>query len=104
MLGNLLDNAGKWARSRVRVAARAAEDDPAQLEITVEDDGPGIAADRLAEVVNRGVRLDESVPGSGLGLAIVQDGARLHGGRLALEASAGLGGLRAVLRLPAAPR
>lgn len=104
MLGNLLDNAGKWARSRVRVVARPAEDDPAALEITVEDDGPGIAADRLAEVVNRGVRLDESVPGSGLGLAIVQDGARLHGGRLSLAASARLGGLSARLRLPAAPR
>ena len=111
MLGNLLDNAGKWARSQVRLEVRGIGDGPlqaadgaaAQLEITVEDDGPGIAPDRLSAVVDRGVRLDESVPGSGLGLAIVQDGARLHGGDLLLEASAALGGLRAVLRLPVAP-
>ncbi|MDL5034686.1 sensor histidine kinase [Pelomonas sp. APW6] len=98
MLGNLLDNACKAARQRVVVhAVRAGR----QLRVTVDDDGPGIPADRQAEALRRGARLDESTPGSGLGLAIVQELAALYGGSLALGSSA-LGGLQATLVLPAA--
>lgn len=101
MLGNLLDNAGKWAKGRVLLCARAA---PAQqVVITVDDDGPGLDSRELEAVLTRGERLDETVPGSGLGLSIVRDLVQLYGGELALERSA-LGGLRVSLRLPAAPQ
>jgi signal transduction histidine kinase len=101
MLGNLLDNACKWARSSVRVQAQA-EGKPGlapQISVSIEDDGPGIDAVQRMRAVERGVRLDEAVPGTGLGLAIVQDLAALYGGQLRLE-KAELGGLRAVLTLP----
>ena len=98
MLGNLLDNACKWAAHRVDVRLSAVS---GQVRIVVEDDGPGLAADEREAVFARGVRADEEVPGSGLGLAIVRDLARLYGGDARLEESAG-GGLRAVLALPAA--
>lgn len=101
LLGNLLDNACKWASGAVRVSAASVDDGPMpQLLLAVEDDGPGIEAGQRAAVVARGARLDESVPGSGLGLAIVQELAGLYGGRLTLGTSP-LGGLRAELRLPA---
>jgi signal transduction histidine kinase len=97
MLGNLLDNACKWARHRVQVGAlRQAEN----LQITIDDDGPGLAAQQRNAVLARGVRADERVPGSGLGLAIVDDLARVYGGQITLTDSP-LGGLRAVLLLPA---
>ncbi|WP_029009338.1 sensor histidine kinase [Azospirillum halopraeferens] len=99
MLGNLLDNACKWADTRVRVTV--APDPAAGLVVTVEDDGPGLAPGQRAAVLAPGVRLDEAVPGSGLGLAVVTDVAGLYGGTLALEDSA-LGGLKATVRLPAA--
>jgi len=98
MLGNLLDNACLWARSRVQVNAQRSA---GQLLITLEDDGPGIASAQRSAVLARGVRLDESTPGSGLGLAIVTDLAQLYGGTLALDESA-LGGLLVRLKLPAA--
>ncbi len=103
MLGNLLDNACKAARQRVVVRASR---EGRQLRVTVEDDGPGIPADRQAEALRRGGRLDESTPGSGLGLAIVQELAALYGGSLALDggsvgAVGSLGGLQATLLLPA---
>lgn len=98
MLGNLLDNACKWARARVSLDV-ALEGD--WLLLAVEDDGPGLDDSTREQVVRRGVRADEQRPGSGLGLAIVDDLAGLYGGELRLEA-ADLGGLRAVLRLPAA--
>ncbi|WP_263770513.1 sensor histidine kinase [Propionivibrio soli] len=98
MLGNLLDNACRSARSEIRVAARR---DGSWLRITVDDDGPGIAPEQREAVLQRGVRLDESRPGSGLGLAIVVELAQLYGGGLTLEAS-DAGGLRACLSLPAA--
>jgi signal transduction histidine kinase len=99
MLGNLLDNACKWAAARVKVRADAAAEQV--LQIAIEDDGPGLPAARRAEVLERGRRLDEQVPGTGLGLAIVADLAQLYGGRLILDAAAD-GGLRALLILPAA--
>jgi signal transduction histidine kinase len=98
MLGNLLDNACRSARSLVRVSAQR---EGQQLHIVVDDDGPGIAPEQRAEVLQRGVRLDESAPGSGLGLAIVVELASLYGGALTLETS-DTGGLRARLNLPAA--
>jgi len=97
MLGNLIDNACKWARSCVAVSARADAD---RVLLTIDDDGPGLPADQRSAVFDRGTRLDESVPGSGLGLAIVRDIAELYHGAIALEDSP-LGGLRAVLTLPA---
>ena len=103
ILGNVLDNACKWASRGVRVAAAAVADvDGPRLQVTVDDDGPGIDADRRGLVMARGARLDESVPGSGLGLAIVQELVGLYGGRVSLG-SAPLGGLRVELSLPAAP-
>jgi signal transduction histidine kinase len=80
------------------VSARADGD---RVLVTVDDDGPGLPADRRAAVFDRGTRLDESVPGTGLGLAIARDIAELYHGAIALEDSP-LGGLRAVLTLPAA--
>ncbi len=97
MLGNLLDNACKWAARHVRLSAERAGTD---VHICVDDDGPGLAEDLRQAVLSRGVRADETAPGSGWGLAIVDDLARAYRGAIALEASA-LGGLRAVLRLPA---
>ncbi|MGC2857622.1 sensor histidine kinase [Novispirillum sp. DQ9] len=101
ILGNLLDNACKWARGRVRVGAAAG--DGGTVVLTVEDDGPGIPADRLDEALRRGRRLDETAPGSGLGLSIVDDLTRAAGGALDLGAAPDLGGLRARVRLPGAP-
>jgi two-component system sensor histidine kinase PhoQ len=101
LLGNLLDNACKWCRSRVRLTARSDESAPVRqrLVITVEDDGPGIAPEDRPRVLQRGVRADENVPGHGLGLAMVRDTADLYGGLLEVDA-APLGGARFTLRLP----
>lgn len=97
MLGNLMDNACKWATRRVRVGGEAQQD---RLRMTVEDDGPGIAESHRHLVLARGRRLDESVSGAGLGLDIVRDIAEMYRGSLVLDESP-LGGLRAVLDLPA---
>lgn len=98
MLGNLLDNACKWAHGRVLVQARA---EGRRLLVTVEDDGPGLGAAERERVFERGTRADERQPGSGLGLAIVREVAQLYQGQVRLDASA-LGGLRASLELPLA--
>ena len=98
MVGNLLDNACRSARTSVVVRARR---DGGRLAITVDDDGPGVPSEQRAEVMRRGVRLDEAPDRSGLGLAIVIDLARLYGGDLSLHA-ADTGGLSARLVLPAA--
>ena len=107
MLGNLLDNACKWAASRVVIASailppEGGSHEPA-VTITVDDDGPGLPETMREAVLQRGVRVDEAAPGSGLGLAIVRDLAAVYGGTIGLEAGP-LGGLRARLRLPAAPK
>lgn len=101
LLGNLLDNACKWCRSRVRltVAVAAGADARERLLLTVEDDGPGISAEDRARVLKRGVRGDENVPGHGLGLSMVRDTVDLYGGRLGIDSSP-LGGARLALRLP----
>ena len=104
MIGNLLDNSFKWATRRIAVRARPLKDPGADgriwLEIVVEDDGPGLPADRRAEALKRGRRLDETKPGSGLGLSIVSETASMYSGRIELD-SASLGGLRTTLTLPA---
>jgi signal transduction histidine kinase len=98
MLGNLMDNACKWAAAAVRVEAAQRD---SRLIIQVEDDGPGLPAAAREEALKRGYRLDETVPGSGLGLSIVVDLAKLYGGRLEFT-DADLGGLGVRLTLPAA--
>jgi signal transduction histidine kinase len=97
MLGNLLDNGCKWARSQVSLAAHAGH---GRVVVYVDDDGPGIEPSMRTTVLQRGVRADEAAPGSGLGLAIVRDLAELYGGTITLSA-APAGGLRASLDLPA---
>jgi signal transduction histidine kinase len=98
MAGNLMDNAGKWARSRIHISARLVDD--GFVEIIVSDDGEGLPPEARHAVLARGKRLDESKPGSGLGLSIVADLAVLYGGALALDDSPE-GGLAARLRIPA---
>jgi len=95
LLGNLIDNACKWARSRVLISSTIVE---GGVAITVDDDGPGLDPSMREAVLQRGVRADEAAPGSGIGLAIVRDLAELYRGSIALTASP-MGGLRAVLRL-----
>ena len=105
MAGNLVDNACKWAASRVFIGVSVeppAEHGAAQmLRIIVDDDGRGLSAEERAQVSRRGQRLDESKPGSGLGLSIVVDLAALYGGTFSLG-RAPIGGLRAELLLPGA--
>lgn len=96
MLGNLVENAAKWARGRIVVTAGPA---PRGIAVTVCDDGPGIAPAARAEVLRRGARLDESIPGEGIGLAIVTEIAARNGGEIQLDVSE-LGGLAARLLLP----
>jgi len=96
LFGNLLDNACKWARRRVRLQVRPGPG----LDFTVEDDGPGVADDDLGALTERGMRLDETTEGHGLGLAIVRDIIEQHGGELHLGRSESLGGLQVVVRLP----
>jgi signal transduction histidine kinase len=108
MLGNLLDNACKWASKRVVVkvdvastGAAAANGDARRLHISVDDDGPGLTQAQRDQRIVRGRRLDETKPGSGLGLSIVADLAQSYRGHFKLE-QASLGGLSARLDLPAA--
>ncbi|MES0090158.1 ATP-binding protein [Mesorhizobium sp. M0030] len=96
LLGNLLDNAMKWAKSTVAVSVTPAA--AGLFELSIEDDGPGIPEDKARDVLKRGRRLDETKPGTGLGLAIVADLVNEYGGALALDRSA-MGGLKAVVRL-----
>ena len=97
LLGNLIDNAGKWARSRVVVDVGR---DGATLRFTVDDDGPGIPAAQRERMFERGVQLDQRQPGAGLGLDIVRTLAETYGGHVEAQASP-LGGLRMTLQLPA---
>jgi len=97
LLGNLLDNAMKWAKSTVAVSVTPAGA-AGLFEIAIEDDGPGIPEDKARDALKRGRRLDETKPGTGLGLAIVADLVNEYGGALALDRSA-MGGLKAVVRL-----
>ncbi len=97
MAGNLIDNAFKWAHSRI--AIQAGPIDGGFFFLSVSDDGFGLAPEERSRAMERGERLDESVPGTGLGLAIVRDVAKLYGGNFVLG-EASLGGLEARLELP----
>lgn len=101
MLGNLLENAAKFASGTVCVTATAQKSTPPMLAISIEDDGDGLSEKAREQVLQRGKRLDEKHPGSGLGLSIVKEMAELYGGSFVLQSSA-MGGLRAVVLLPAA--
>jgi signal transduction histidine kinase len=104
IVGNLMDNACKWSKSKVEARGyllpTPGEDGRRWLDIEVDDDGPGLRPEQRATALKRGQRLDESKPGSGLGLNIVTETAAMYGGRVELE-DAKLGGLRVRLRLPA---
>lgn len=97
IIGALAENAVKWARARVRISARRR---PEGVEITINDDGPGIAEAERARLLTRGARLDETIPGHGLGLAIAADRIAAYGGRLTLGQAEG-GGLAVTVTLPA---
>jgi len=97
--GNVLENASKWCKRGVWVEAEAIS--PERLRLVVEDDGPGLPAERRDEVLKRGARLDESAPGSGLGLSIVDELVRAYGGAMTLGQSR-RGGLLVNIELPRA--
>jgi signal transduction histidine kinase len=97
MAGNLIDNAFKWAHSRI--AVQGAPIDGGFFFLSVSDDGFGLAPEERSRAMERGERLDESVPGTGLGLAIVRDIAKLYGGNFTLGESS-MAGLEARLELP----
>ena len=103
MIGNLVDNACKWAAARVAIEVVCERPDRAGadpvLRIVVDDDGRGLSPFEREQVAQRGRKLDETKPGSGLGLSIVVELAGLYGGELKLG-TAPLGGLRAELVLP----
>ncbi len=98
MIGNLADNACKWAARTVGISARSPD---GRIVVQIDDDGPGLKEEQRAQVLTRGERLDESMPGHGLGLSIAAKLAAIHGGTLRLERSE-LGGLAAILDLPPA--
>jgi signal transduction histidine kinase len=97
LLGNLLDNAGKWARARVRIVLSRHHG----WRLTIEDDGPGVPEEQRTRLGQRGVRLDEQTAGTGLGLAIARDIVAAYDGQLKFGLSR-LGGLEVRLDLPAA--
>lgn len=100
LIGNLLDNASKWAASRV--SCQIGETDN-QWQLTVEDDGPGCSDEELAQVSSRGIRLDESISGHGLGLSIVEDIVALYKGHIHYGRSESLGGFSVRVNLPLHP-
>ncbi len=91
LIGNLMDNACKWAKHQVHCELQG---DEHHLQLVVEDDGPGCSDDEIKRLTARGVRIDEAAPGHGLGLAIVRDVVEIYGGTLTLDQSSTLGGLR----------
>lgn len=97
LCGNLLDNACKWARSRVLVSVR----DEDGMVLMVEDDGPGCSPEDLNQITRRGVRMDEATEGHGLGLAIASSIASSYGAEMRLDCSHELGGFRATVTFPA---
>jgi len=97
LVGNLADNACKWAHAQVRIEIRERD----SIDIIVSDDGPGCSAEDLESLGTRGQRADESVPGHGFGLAIARDIVEFAGGRLAFARSETLGGLEVTAHFPA---
>ncbi len=98
VVGNLLDNALKWCRENIRLKVQQVPDG---IELTIEDDGPGIAEKDRSEAIQSGGRLDTTKPGTGLGLAIANDLLRVYDASLTLETSQLLGGLSVRIVLPA---
>jgi signal transduction histidine kinase len=96
LTGNLLENAAKWARHRIRLTLETGE----VMHLVIEDDGPGINRDSRLSILTRGTRLDESEEGHGIGLSIVQEITELYGGTIDLGKSDELGGLRVTVELP----
>ena len=94
--GTLLDKARKWATARVTLTAESTD---RQTIVTIQDDGPGVPAEELDQIVERGRRLDEATPGTGLGLAIARDILELYGGQMQIGPSP-LGGLSVALTVP----
>jgi signal transduction histidine kinase len=101
MIGNLLDNACKWTKSKIHIHAIWIEGEKI-IELIVDDDGPGLKDEQYDLVLKRGARLDEATPGSGFGLSIVNDLVHAYNGSLVLGKSP-LGGLRVTLRIPGVP-
>lgn len=99
LLGNLLDNACKWCRHTVRLSAAISN---GELTLSVEDDGPGIEANSIKEILQRGIRADQTVPGHGIGLAVVRDITQAYGGEIAIVTGT-LGGAAFTVRLPHQP-
>lgn len=99
LAGNVMENAGKWCKGKIRV--EAVPHGEGRMVLTVDDDGPGLPPEERAQALKRGQRLDENAPGSGLGLSIVDELARAYGGKVELGESP-LGGLRVTLDLPRA--
>ena len=99
VVGNILDNASKWARTKVRVTASL---NGASVDLCIEDDGPGVPEDHLGDILVRGARLDDQREGTGLGLAIVNDIVAAYGAELHLTRSQ-LGGLSVKVAWPRAP-
>lgn len=102
VLGNVLDNACKWARSRVRIRARNLPGEAGRetgLELIIEDDGQGISDDARERVLQRGARADHSVAGHGIGLAVVQDILKVYQGSIRVDRSE-LGGAAIQLVFP----
>ena len=99
VIGNVMDNAFKYSVQRVAVAVGHSKAEESGVEITVEDDGPGIPQDQQEFVLQRGARADTLVQGHGIGLAVVTDIVNSYGGEVLLEASE-LGGARLVIVFP----
>ena len=97
VFGNLLENATKWAKSKISI--RIKKVDNSNIKVTIDDDGPGLPKQKMNEVFVRGLRLDEQMPGTGLGLNIVKDIVENHSGKVWLEKS-NMGGLRVIISLP----
>ena len=98
MLGNIIENAYKWSESIIRVHSLQNSETPEIIDVIIEDDGVGIPEQKMAQVIHRGVRLDETTPGTGLGLNIVSEMAHSYRGKLTLDRSS-LGGLKVILSM-----
>ena len=97
LLGNLMDNAFKWAKEKIYLSIKPTA---GQVQITIEDDGPGVPAEAIEKLAERGARLDEQTEGHGLGLAIVQDIVELYNGSITMGRSLQLQGFQVSVTLP----
>lgn len=98
IFGNLLDNAGKWCRRRIKVSLKT-DDSRTNLLILIEDDGPGIPEEQISSILLRGIRADENTQGHGIGMAVVNELVTLLGGSLSGGKSEILGGMKWQVKL-----